>query len=136
MSTLKTLDNRVSYRVSRVKQDIFVRDDFADLAGYDQVGRSLRNMVKNGKLVKVGYGLYAKGRTSRFSGKVIPDKPLPELARQALERLNIETIPSSYERDYNEGRIDQVPTGRLIGIRGRFSRKMGFDGKYVVFERA
>ena len=135
MKALKKLDDRVSYRISRAKRDVFVRDDFASLADYDQVGRSLKKMIEKGKLVKLGYGLYAKGRISSISGRTIPVRPLPELAREALERLNVRTAPSRFERAYNLGTTEQVPTGRVIAVAGRISRKIGYDGKYVTFER-
>lgn len=113
-----------------------MRDDFADLGGYDQVGRSLRRLAAKGRLVKIGYGLYARAQVSPISGKTMPLKPLPALAVEALERLAIATGPSRYARAYNEGRSTQVPTGRVIAVKGRVSRKIGYDGKYVTFERA
>ena len=136
MRALKKLDNRVSYRISRAKGVVFVRADFKDLAAYDQVGRSLKKMVERGKLMKLGYGLYVKAQTSSISGQTIPVKPLPELARESLERLNRQIAPSRFERAYNAGSTEQVPTGRVIAVVGRISRKIGYDGKYMTFERA
>jgi hypothetical protein len=40
------------------------------------------------------------------------------------------------DRDYNAGRTTQVPTGRLIAIKGRVSRKIGYNGSYINFEAA
>jgi hypothetical protein len=37
---------------------------------------------------------------------------------------------------YNAGRSTQVPTGRVIAVKSRISRKIGYDGNYVAFERA
>lgn len=133
--TKKTLEQRITDRIARKKGDVFLRADFEDLGGYDQVGRELRKLVSRGNLVKIGYGLYARARTSSLSGKTIPNKNLPALATEALQKLNIEIKPSSYTRAYNAGQTTQVPTGRMIGVRGRISRKIGYDGKYVSFER-
>lgn len=134
MVATQTLKQKISERVARQEGDVFLRKDFEDLGGYDQVGRALRQLVREGKLVKIGYGLYARATTSPLSGKTIPNKALPKLAVQALDRLNIKVIPSSFHRDYNEGRTTQVPTGRVIGVRGRISRKIGYNGRYVTFE--
>jgi hypothetical protein len=131
----KTLEQRIADRIARKKGDVFVRADFADLGGYDQVGRGLRNLVKRGKLVRVGYGLYARADVSPLSGKTIPRKNLPALATEALRKLNVETRPSRFAGAYNSGRSEQVPTGRRIAVKGRISRKIGYDGKYVSFER-
>ena len=135
-NNLKTLDKKTSYRIARSKFDVFVRTDFRDLADYDQVGRSLRHLVAWGVLLKLGYGLYAKAATSPLSGRLVPRVGISEVAQQALEKLGVERVPSSYERAYNEGRSTQVPTGRVVGVRGRISRKVGYNGNFVTFERA
>jgi hypothetical protein len=133
---IKSLEKRIAERIARKAADVFVRDDFKDLGGYDQVGRALRRLAAKGQLVKIGYGLYARAMISPLSGKTMPKKPLPALAAEALDRLDVETAPSSFAQDYNAGATTQVPTGRVIAVRGRISRKIGYDGKYVTFERA
>jgi hypothetical protein len=39
---------------------VFLRPDFRDLGGYDQVGLVLRGLVRKGHLLKVGYGIYTR----------------------------------------------------------------------------
>lgn len=112
-----------------------MRKDFNDIADYDQVGRSLRQLVAKGKIVKIGYGLYAKAGVSPLSNRTVPRRGLRDLATEALKKLKVEVAPSSYDRAYNEGRTTQIPTGRVIGVKGRVARKIGYDGKYVSFEQ-
>ena len=131
----KSLETRIAERIARRNDDVFLRGDFEDLGGYDQVGRALRRLTVKGKLVRIGYGLYARAVPSALSGNTIAAKPLPALALEALERLNVETAPSSFARAYSTGSTTQVPTGRLIAVRGRISRKIGYNGKYASFER-
>ena len=133
---MKTLDKKISYRIARSKSDVFTRSDFRDLADYDQVGRSLRYLVARDGLLKVGYGLYVKATISPLSGRLVPRVGFSEVTRQALEKLGVERVPSSYERAYNDGRTTQVPTGRVVGVRDRISRKIGYNGNFVTFERA
>jgi hypothetical protein len=128
------MKQKILKRIARKRTDVFFRKDFKDLAGYDQVGRALRQLVTEGQLVKIGYGLYARAKKSPLSGKTIPNKTLPKLATEALNRLNVKVSPSKSNRDYNEGRTTQVPTGRVIGVRQRISRKIGYNGKYVSFQ--
>ena len=135
-SRLKSLEDRIAYRVERKRGSVFLREDFGDLADYDQVGRSLRRLVAKGKLVKIGYGLYARATRSPLSGNTVPEKSLPSLATEALRRLKVEVRPSREARAYNEGGSTQVPTGRVLAVKGRISRKIGYDGKYVSFEPA
>lgn len=50
-----SLKQQVEQQISRTKQDVFLRADFEQLGGYDQVGRALRELVAEGKLLKIGY---------------------------------------------------------------------------------
>ena len=135
MSHDKTLLSKIGRRLQQSKGYVFLRKDFDDLSGYDQVGRSLRELVTQGKLIKIGYGLYAKTKKSSLTGQVVPMAPLPTLAKEALARLGIKTSPSRLEEDYQAGRTTHVPTGRLIAITGRVRRKIGYNGMLVHFER-
>jgi len=47
-------------RIERQRRDVLLRSDFADLGGYDHVGRALRQLVQVGRLLKIGSGLYAR----------------------------------------------------------------------------
>lgn len=132
---LKTLEDKMVYRLNRSKADVFMRGDFEDLAGYDQIGRALNHLVKAGKLVKIGYGLYARARISSISRSVIPSKPLPDLAKEALKKMKIKTKPSRALEAYNSGSTTQIPTGRTISVKSRISRRIGYAGKYIKYER-
>ena len=136
MNSYGTLAYKIAARIRRKNSLVFVREDFADLSGYDQVGRILRELARKGELIKIGYGLYAKAKKSPLTGQVVPVAPLPTLAKEALERLGVETAPSRLEQEFNAGRTTQVPTGRLIAVKGRIRRKIGYGGAYVNFEPA
>jgi hypothetical protein len=135
MKYRKTLEGKIAVRIARKQSIVLLREDFDDLGGYDQVGRALLALTKKGKLVKIGYGLYAKTRVSSLTGKTVPAEPLPALARNALNRLGVAALPSQAEIDYRQGRSTQVPTGRLIGVNKRISRKIGYNNIAVNYER-
>jgi hypothetical protein len=132
---LKSLKSKVKYRISRSKGVVFTPRDFFDLSDRDQVGRVLRQLVADNSLIKFGQGLYAKAKRSSLTGKLIPLKPLPELAKEALiEKLNVKVVVAVDVERYNSGRTTQVPTGRLIAVKGRVSRKMAYDGKSIKYQ--
>ncbi|WP_257667055.1 DUF6088 family protein [Parapedobacter tibetensis] len=135
MENKRSIVNRIFARITRKKSSVLLREDFVDLGGYDQVGRALRQLVAQGKIVKIGYGLYAKARVSALTGDVLPISPIPVLAKEALDRLGEKVIPTRAELDYEAGRSTQVPTGRLIGVTGRVSRKIGFKDVSIRYER-
>lgn len=134
MRTNNTLEKRILARIVRKKVSILLRKDFLDLGGYDQVGRALKHLADNGKLVRIGYGLYSKARVSSLTGETIPTASLPTLAKEALERLGVKIMPSQAELAYNEGRSTQIPTGRLITVKSRVNRKISYKDAIIKYE--
>jgi hypothetical protein len=135
MKRYRTMTDGIRQRISRKRCDVFLRSDFEDFGGYDQVGRCLRNLIKEGTLIKIGYGLYARTRISALSGETVPTKPLPEIAREALARLDVPVVLTKAEIDYRDDRSTQVPTGRRIGVQSRISRKISVRNAEIVYER-
>jgi len=121
-------------KIKRSRARVFVPGDFANLSGYDQVLRVLRNMTRSGELIKIGQGIYAKTKT--FSdGKVSPAGFIGDLARQALEKLGIKTANSTYCNAYNAEVSTQVPNGLVIAVDRRVRRKIGNVGYSVKYEQ-
>ena len=129
-----TLEDRIARRIARKSANVFLRNDFADLGDYGQVGRVLRRLATKGQLIRIGYGLYAKIKPSLLTGELVPAVTLPKLGQEALARLKVKTAPSTAELAYRAGQSTQVPTDRLIGVRGRISRKIGYKGAYLQYE--
>lgn len=135
VSRARTLEQKIALRISKSKREVFLRKDFEDLGGYNQVGRCLKKLVEKKKLIRIGYGLYAKATTGPLTKAVIPRRGIDTITREALKRLGVTTAPSSCEKRYNNGQTTQVPTGRVVGVKERISRKIGYNGNYVTFER-
>jgi hypothetical protein len=73
--------------------------------------------------------------SSPFTDKPVPPKGLRTL-KEALTRLGVEIVPTRLETAYNAGKSTQVPTGRVVGVRGRVSRRIGYGGVELGYERA
>lgn len=131
-----SIADRIERRVSRSKRNVFLRRDFETFGSYDAVGRALKRITKEGRLVQIGYGLYARAERSPLTGKPAPVVGIKRLATEALERLGKTVSDSGQTRDYNSGRTNQVPTGRTLAIKDRVRRRIGYDGAYVILERA
>lgn len=131
MSKPRTLRERIETRITRKRgEDVFLPREFADLGGEDQVLRVLRILVREKRLVRLGYGVYGRAIISRLSGDPILSSQIGFIgaARQALTKLGVKWEPSEAERDYNEGRSTQIPVNPVVRIKGRFSRRLR-DGK-------
>lgn len=132
----KPLIDRVKNRVSRRSSKVFLRADFADLGGYDQVGRALRRLVRDGVLLSIGYGLYAKARRSSLSGTTIPDGDAIQLALEALDRLGVKATVANIVRANAERKTTQLLGVPMVNVGAqRITRTIQFLGRPVLYER-
>jgi hypothetical protein len=133
----KTLREKIEGRIARKQDDVFLTREFGDLGGEDQVIRALRALIKDGKLVKLGYGVYGRAVVSRLSGKPMLYSPngFAGASRQALTKLGVKWEPSEAERAYNERRSTQIPVNSVVRVRGRFSRQLRYGDSELVLER-
>nr|WP_315456920.1 DUF6088 family protein [uncultured Sphingorhabdus sp.] len=134
--SVDTIEDRIERKVSRSKRNVFLRKNFEDFGSYDAVGRALKKKTESGRLIQISKGVYAKAEYSRLIGKPAPLVGIKTLATEALVRLGYKVVPSSLEKNYNQGRSTQVPSGRMVAVNKMPRRRIGYDGKYVVFERA
>ena len=129
--------DRIKRSVSNRNGDVFVRTDFESFGSTAQVGRALTELTAQGALVRLGVGVYAKAKPSVLSGKPIPVKPLEVLAPQALQKFGVKLHETRLTSAYNSGRSNQVPAGVVLNTgKRRISRKLGFNGKLVQYERS
>ena len=137
MSQKRTLRSRIEIRIARKRGDVFLPREFADLGGEDQVLRVLRALVRDNRLVRLGYGVYGRAVVSRLSGEPILYTPNGFIgaARQALTKLGVQWEPTEAERAYNEGRSTQVPVNPVVKVKGRFSRRLRYGNTELVLER-
>jgi len=121
-----TIKARMQSRLKRSKRYVFTRDDFNDLAGYDQIGRVLRELVNEGQLLKVGYGVYTKARKNAITGKVMPAAPGGSAAVviETLERLKVDYRLVGAFDAYNSGKTTQIPASMQIKTSPRFKRTL------------
>jgi hypothetical protein len=138
MRQQRTLRERIEERIARKRRDdVFLPREFRDLGGEDQVLRALRGLVRDKRLVRLGYGVYGRAVISRLSGEPLLYSPNGFLgaARQALEKLGVPWEPTEAERAYNEGRSTQVPVNPVVRVRGRFSRRLRDGNLELMLER-
>ena len=79
------------------ERDIFLRADFEDLGGYDQVGVVLRQLVRAGKLLKISKGMYARAEPSIIDGRPVPAKDITDRKSTRLNSSHVSEsrMPSS-----------------------------------------
>jgi hypothetical protein len=124
----QTLKSKVKSKINRSRRLVFMRSDFEKLGGYDQVGRALNALKKDGCLIKIGYGLYSKARTNRLTGQPMLDADggFVQVVEEALNRLKVNWDVSDSVSSYQNGST-QIPANAKVIIRDRFSRQIATD---------
>lgn len=132
-----TITDRIKRSIRGRTDLVFRPADFLAFGSEASVKRALKEITSTGVLVRLGVGIYAKAKPSVISGNPIPAQPLEILGPQALAKLGIRPRQSLQTAEYNAGRTTQVPTGIVVNVgKQRISRKIGFNGKFLQYERA
>lgn len=131
-----SLKKKISQRLKRSPREVFLRSDFADLGGYDQVGRALKQLVNAGQLVRIGQGLYTRARPSVVTGKPTIAMPggFKAASRAALTRLGYRWEPSAAEQRYNDNKTTQIPSSVGVVVQGRLNRKIEFGKQSLQYQ--
>lgn len=132
-----TIAGRISGFVSSSESPVFTRhEDFSRFGSPAAVGRALLVLVAEGRLVRIGHGVYARAKPSVLSGKPIPERPLDELAAAVLTKLGYDVGPSAATQDYNAGSTTQIPAGAAINTgHRRVTRRLQFGSQIIRFEQ-
>lgn len=131
-----TMKERIERIVARSKDAVFIRQDFAKVGGYDQVGRVLRELVKDGALIKVGYGVYVKTKDSGIPGRPIPVMSLIEIGLQAMAKLGVDADLGRSAKAYMAGKTTQMPMATVLNVgNARVTRKLSVGMQEVRYEK-
>jgi hypothetical protein len=129
------IKERTANCISGTPSEIFMRPDFSSIGSYFQIGKVLKALMRDGELVRIGYGVYAKARKSSLTGRPVPRVPLESLAQEALSKLGVPVQLGRAAREYNAGST-QVPAHVVYetGSR-RISRRLCLGREEVMYER-
>jgi hypothetical protein len=137
MSRRGSLRGKMEARIAERRDDVVLPREFRDLGGEDQVLRALRGLVREGKLVRLGYGVYGLAEISRLSGRpmLAVKGGFIAAARQALDKLGVSWEQTEFQRAYNEGRSTQVPVNPAVRVKSRFARRLRYQDTELLLER-
>jgi hypothetical protein len=130
----QTITGGIRNYVKRTKAESFLRSDFDRFGGYDQVGRALRALIKEGVLVRIGYGCYAKARLSSITKRPVPKRDLFLLAFDLYKRLGANPEPSRAMREQLDGST-QIPMREALKIRSKVTRRFKYNQREIGIER-
>ena len=131
----RTIRERVWQSIAIRDDAAFLRAEFKAFGDPSQVTRALKALVEEGRLVKVGHGVYVKAKTSSISGNPVPSRSLTEIGEAFLKKRGITPGPGSSARDYNEGRTTQIPMRPVLFTNGRrLTRRIQVGNSVLKYE--
>lgn len=133
------LETAIISRIKSSEESVFMRSDFENIDGYEynKVGRILKKLIEEDKLIRISHGIYARTEISIVTGNIIPDKCLPDLAVEVVNKFyGMKTYPTRADVAYRDRKSTQVPTGRAIGVKKPISRKISRNGARIYFHPA
>lgn len=127
----------LEFLASRPDENAFLRPEFSGCAkSRDGVDKALRALVEKGVLVRLGYGVLARGKWLPELNMTGLAQPIRILTEEALTKLGADPKTDSALRAYNEDRSTQIPVWLAFEVGDkRISRKIGFGKRWVNYER-
>lgn len=137
MARRDSIQSKIEKRLAERSDDVFLTREFHDLGDKRQVLRGLSNTVRDGELIRIGYGVYARATRSNLTGQPMLASPTGFVgaSREALTKLGVPWEITDLEKAYIEGRSTQVPVNAVVRVKARFSRRIAYRGKPLVVER-
>jgi hypothetical protein len=127
---------RISQSITRSPRDIFLRKDLAQFGTPSRVTRAISNLIKDGKIVRLGYGVYAKTVPSVVTGNPVPRKVLETLTAEVFDSLRIPIDLGTARSNYAAGKTTQVPMSVIISTGPRrVNRKLKLGNREVTYEK-
>ena len=59
-----SVKERMVRSIALRKSEVVLRGDFESMGSASQVSRALKALIEDGKIIRLGYGIYAKARPS------------------------------------------------------------------------
>ena len=124
---------KIEQKIAAIEGNVILFRDVADLADKTQISRALRQLTKKERLVKIGYGIFAKPLfySERLKSPIID---FDNAVLEALSKLNIKWELGKLFQDYNSGRSTQIPVRISVKLAGRCSRNLSYDGMKLRYE--
>jgi len=129
-----TAVERVYQKIKRSRRYVFERKDFDGFASYDQIGRALRQLVKQGELIKLGYGLYTKARINSLTGSPMPTNPggSDALMREILKMKGVDFEMDNLSLQSLSGESTQIPSSVQYSWNPKqFNRKLAVGNRVL-----
>ncbi|MDR3189368.1 MAG: type IV toxin-antitoxin system AbiEi family antitoxin domain-containing protein, partial [Prevotellaceae bacterium] len=124
---------KIFERMKKAKRGlVFFTSDFAAYGSSKTNNKALERLTKQGKIVRVGRGIYAIPRKSKFFGRVPPG--IEDIAQGIARRDKARIIPTGLFAENLLGLSTQVPM-KVVYLTNGTPRKLMIDETPLIFKK-
>jgi len=128
-----TIENKIFERMKKAKRGlVFFTSDFAAYGNSRTNNKALERLTKQGKIMRVGRGIYTIPRKSKFFGHVSPG--IEEIAQGIARRDKARIIPTGLFAENLLGLSTQVPM-KIVYLTDGTPRKLIIDETPLIFKK-
>jgi len=128
-----TIENKIFERMKKAKRGlVFFASDFSAYGNSKANNKALERLTKQGKIMRVGRGIYTIPRKSKFFGTVSPD--IEEIAQGIARRDKTRIIPTGLFAENLLGLSTQVPM-KIVYLTDGTPRKLIIDEIPLIFKK-
>jgi hypothetical protein len=131
-----SLRERIAVQAAASDDEVFLTREFRHLGCERHVLRALGQLVAQGRLIRLGYGVYGRAGQSGVDGEpvLMARGGFIGASQQVLDKLGVSWEPGSVGTPAND---DQLATASLtVRVKGsRIIRKLRHQNRELVLER-
>src|SRR3990167_6289007 len=130
-----SLKFEVLERIQQMSGNVVLREDIEDMGSSRQISRCFKDLVDMGKLIKIGYGIYAKTYVSEYINRPVIKAGFDQVCKEALTKLGVAWEPGSAEQAYNAGLSTQVPVRTVVQLKSRYRGHLNYGNRKLIVEK-
>lgn len=113
---------------------VVLRSELAELGSASQVSHALKVLQRDGDLIRLGVGVYAKAQKDEETGAIRPLVDFETLAQEAAAKLKMNLGPKNQDADGTMTSLKWPCTSFLLDTgHRRVSRKLSLGDRTVVY---
>jgi hypothetical protein len=128
-----TIENKIFERMKKAKRGlVFFASDFTAYSNSKTSSKALARLTKQGKIMRVGRGIYTIPRKSKFFGRV--SSGIEEIVRGIARRDKVRIMPSGLFAENLLGLSTQVPM-KIVYLTDGTPRKLMIGKTPLIFKK-
>jgi hypothetical protein len=128
----ESINSQIELKIRRSKLgQVYLPSDFKDLGTSTAIRKTLSRLVEQGKLERMGQGIYVVPKQDKVFGKILPS--MEELAVALAKKEHIKIMPSGQYALNKVGLSTQVPM-KLVFLTNGNNKNISIGKSAIIFK--